>query len=68
MFVKFFVEDGEPLQMLIDERWTVADTMKQLADKHHIQLMEDHCIVEEFPELYISRFQKLLKFTFKSIF
>ncbi|PAV79515.1 hypothetical protein WR25_08317 [Diploscapter pachys] len=55
MFVKFFVEDGEPLQMLIDERWTVSDTMKQLADKHHIQLMEDHCIVEEFPELYIRR-------------
>ncbi|CAI5445959.1 unnamed protein product [Caenorhabditis angaria] len=55
IFVKFFVEDGPPLQMLIDERWTVADTMKQLADKNQIALMEDHCIVEEFPELYIRR-------------
>lgn len=25
IFVKFFVEDGEALQLLIDERWTVAD-------------------------------------------
>ncbi|EFP09269.1 CRE-MIG-10 protein [Caenorhabditis remanei] len=55
IFVKFFVEDGIPLQMLIDERWTVADTLKQLAEKNHIALMEDHCIVEEFPELYIKR-------------
>uniref|UniRef100_A0A8R1DVT2 Abnormal cell migration protein 10 n=1 Tax=Caenorhabditis japonica TaxID=281687 RepID=A0A8R1DVT2_CAEJA len=55
IFVKFFVEDGQPLQMLIDERWTVADTLKQLAEKNHIALMEDHCIVEEFPELYIKR-------------
>ncbi|PIC38321.1 hypothetical protein B9Z55_010368 [Caenorhabditis nigoni] len=55
MLVKFFVEDGQPLQMLIDERWTVADTMKQLAEKNHIALMEDHCIVEEYPELYIKR-------------
>ena len=29
--------------------------MRQLADKHHITLTEDHCIVEEFPELYIRR-------------
>ncbi|WKY01701.1 hypothetical protein Q1695_015591 [Nippostrongylus brasiliensis] len=55
IFVKFFVEDGAPLQMLVDERWTVADTMQQLADKHHIFLCEDHCIVEEFPDLYIRR-------------
>ncbi|EYC30541.1 hypothetical protein Y032_0005g2706 [Ancylostoma ceylanicum] len=55
IFVKFFVEDGAPLQMLVDERWTVADTMQQLADKHHITLCEDHCIVEEFPDLYIRR-------------
>ncbi|CAI2347907.1 unnamed protein product [Caenorhabditis sp. 36 PRJEB53466] len=55
IFVKFFVEDGQPLQMLIDERWTVADTLKQLAEKNHIALMEDHCIVEEYPELYIKR-------------
>ncbi|KHJ95335.1 hypothetical protein OESDEN_04718 [Oesophagostomum dentatum] len=41
--------------MLVDERWTVADTMQQLADKHHITLCEDHCIVEEFPDLYIRR-------------
>ncbi|CCD69132.1 Abnormal cell migration protein 10 [Caenorhabditis elegans] len=55
IFVKFFVEDGEALQLLIDERWTVADTLKQLAEKNHIALMEDHCIVEEYPELYIKR-------------
>lgn len=30
-------------------------TMQQLADKHHIPLHEDHCIIEEIPELYIRR-------------
>eukprot|EP00080_Pristionchus_pacificus_P005923 PDM65943.1 mig-10 [Pristionchus pacificus] len=55
IFVKFFVDDGSPLQMLIDERWTVVETMRQLADKHHISLSEDHCVVEEFPELLIRR-------------
>uniref|UniRef100_A0A158P757 Ras-associating domain-containing protein n=1 Tax=Angiostrongylus cantonensis TaxID=6313 RepID=A0A158P757_ANGCA len=55
IFIKFFIEDGAPLQMLVDERWTVADTMQHLADKHHITLCEDHCIVEEFPDLYIRR-------------
>ncbi|GMR42121.1 hypothetical protein PMAYCL1PPCAC_12316, partial [Pristionchus mayeri] len=55
IFVKFFVDDGAPLQMLIDERWSVVETMRQLAEKHHISLSEDHCIVEEFPELLIRR-------------
>ncbi|GMT19030.1 hypothetical protein PFISCL1PPCAC_10327, partial [Pristionchus fissidentatus] len=55
IFVKFFVDDGSPLQMLIDERWSVGETMRQLAEKHHISLSEDHCVVEEFPELYIRR-------------
>ncbi|CAJ0943134.1 unnamed protein product, partial [Mesorhabditis belari] len=55
IFVKFFVEDGAPLQMLIDERWSVSETMRQLAEKHNMTLHEDHCIVEEFPDLLIRR-------------
>ncbi|CAI4222274.1 unnamed protein product [Auanema sp. JU1783] len=55
IFVKFFVEDGAPLQMLVDERWTVSEAMKQVAEKHQISLSEDHCIVEEYPDLYIRR-------------
>ncbi|CAD6199837.1 unnamed protein product [Caenorhabditis auriculariae] len=55
ILVKFFGEGGVPLQLLIDERWTVAETLRQLADKNHMTLMEDHCIVEEFPDLHIQR-------------
>uniref|UniRef100_A0A914MI92 Uncharacterized protein n=1 Tax=Meloidogyne incognita TaxID=6306 RepID=A0A914MI92_MELIC len=34
IFVKIFLEDGTQRGILIDERWTVAETMKQLAIKN----------------------------------
>ncbi|CAJ0578955.1 unnamed protein product, partial [Mesorhabditis spiculigera] len=55
IFVKFFVEVGQPLQLLVDDGWTVAETMRQISLKHNMILHEDHCIVEEFPDLRIKR-------------
>lgn len=56
IYVKIFLEDGSTKGLLIDERWTVAETMRQFANKLGIILTSDHAIVEEYPELLISRF------------
>lgn len=56
IYVKFFLEDGSTKGLLIDERWTVAETMRQLAEKLCITLTPEHVIVEEYPDLYISKF------------
>ncbi|CAD5222456.1 unnamed protein product [Bursaphelenchus xylophilus] len=55
IYVKFFLEDGSTKGLLIDERWTVADTMKQLANKLGVFLTPEHAIVEEYPEMHIKR-------------
>ncbi|KAL3102997.1 hypothetical protein niasHT_026445 [Heterodera trifolii] len=55
VFVKIFLEDGSQRGLLIDERWTVAETMRQLADKMNVQLTPEHAIVEEYPHLHIKR-------------
>ncbi|CAD5217728.1 unnamed protein product [Bursaphelenchus okinawaensis] len=55
IYVKFFLEDNSTKGLLIDERWSVADTMKQLANKLGICLTPEHSIVEEYPEMHIKR-------------
>ena len=54
IYVKVFLEDGSTKGLLIDERWSVVETMRQLADKMGVVLTSDHCIVEEHPGLHIS--------------
>jgi amyloid beta A4 precursor protein-binding family B protein 1-interacting protein len=56
IYAKFFLEDNSTKGLLIDERWTVLETMKQLAQKLGIILTPEHAIVEEYPELHISKF------------
>lgn len=56
IYVKFFLEDNSTKGLLIDERWTVLETMKQLAQKLGIILTPEHAIVEEYPELHISKY------------
>lgn len=55
IYVKIFLEDGNVKKLLIDERWTVLETMKQLAEKLNITLTPEHSIVEEYPDLHISK-------------
>lgn len=55
LYVKFFLEDNLEKGMLVDERWTVAETMQRLASKLGILLTPEHAIVEEYPDLHISK-------------
>uniref|UniRef100_A0A914CBF8 NAD(+) ADP-ribosyltransferase n=1 Tax=Acrobeloides nanus TaxID=290746 RepID=A0A914CBF8_9BILA len=52
IYVKFFLHDGSTQGLLIDERWTVLDTMKKLTEKLNITLTAEHSIIEEYPELH----------------
>jgi amyloid beta A4 precursor protein-binding family B member 1-interacting protein len=65
IFVKIFIEDGTQRGILLDERWTVADTMYHLAAKLNCVLTPEHVILEEYPKLFISLF---FIFYFKSLF
>ena len=56
IYVKIFLEDGNVKGVLIDERWTVLETMKKLAEKLEITLTPEHSIVEEYPDLHISKY------------
>lgn len=60
IYVKIFLEDGNVKGILIDERWTVLETMKKLAEKVSITLTPEHSIVEEYPDLHISKFFTLM--------
>lgn len=55
IFVKIFLEDGTQRGILLDERWTVTDTMKHLAVKLNCALTPAHAIVEKYPKLLIKR-------------
>jgi hypothetical protein len=59
IYVKFFLDDNSTKGLLIDERWTVLETMKQLAQKLGILLTPEHAIVEEYPELHIRKFSQV---------
>uniref|UniRef100_A0A183BKL1 Ras-associating domain-containing protein n=1 Tax=Globodera pallida TaxID=36090 RepID=A0A183BKL1_GLOPA len=55
VFVFIFLEDGTKRGLLVDERWTVAESMRQLADKLNVPLTPEHAIVEEYPHLHFKR-------------
>lgn len=67
IFVKIFLEDGTQRGILIDERWTVAETMKQLAIKINCVLTPEHAIVEEYPKLLIKRIYEDNEFTVENL-
>lgn len=56
IYVKIFLEDNTTKGLLIDERWTVVETMRQLADKLGVILTSEHAILEEYPDLLISEY------------
>lgn len=56
VYVQFFIDDGSTKGLLIDERWTVAETMQHLADRMKILLTPEYAIVEELPDLHIRTF------------
>lgn len=60
IYVKIFLEDGNTRGMLIDERWTVLETMKHLAEKLKIPLTPEHVILEEYPDLHFSEYYDYL--------
>lgn len=56
VYVKFFLEDNHTISLLIDERWSCVEVMKVIVSKLGISLHPEHCIVEEYPQLRISKF------------
>ncbi|KAE9553609.1 hypothetical protein FO519_003154 [Halicephalobus sp. NKZ332] len=67
IYVKIFLEDGNVKGILIDERWTVLETMKKLAEKLEITLTPEHSIVEEYPDLHIKRIYEDHEFVVENI-
>ncbi|KAF7638918.1 hypothetical protein Mgra_00001729 [Meloidogyne graminicola] len=55
VFVKIFLEDGTQRGILIDERWTVSELIRQLALKLNCAISPEHAIVEKYPKLLIKR-------------
>ncbi|KRZ79066.1 Abnormal cell migration protein 10, partial [Trichinella papuae] len=55
LYVKIFTPNGQSLNMLIDERWSVAYVLKLLAEKHRLDVSLNHAIVEFYPDLYMER-------------
>uniref|UniRef100_A0AC35TRR2 Ras-associating domain-containing protein n=1 Tax=Rhabditophanes sp. KR3021 TaxID=114890 RepID=A0AC35TRR2_9BILA len=55
VFVKFFLDDGHTVSILVDERWTANEVMKTIAAKLNITLHVEHTIVEEYPDLKFKR-------------
>uniref|UniRef100_A0A5S6QTZ2 PH domain-containing protein n=1 Tax=Trichuris muris TaxID=70415 RepID=A0A5S6QTZ2_TRIMR len=55
LYVKVFTLDGRSKNILIDERWTVAYVVRQLAEKYQVLPTHRLAIVEFYPDLYMER-------------
>jgi len=55
-----FTADNSAKSLLADERMTVSNICRQLAEKNHIVMDPKSSIVEHIPELYLGKF--ILKF------
>uniref|UniRef100_A0A915K540 Ras-associating domain-containing protein n=1 Tax=Romanomermis culicivorax TaxID=13658 RepID=A0A915K540_ROMCU len=55
IYVKIFTCDGNSKSLLIDERLTIFDVLKILAEKNHVTLTVNHSLVEYHPDLLMER-------------
>ncbi|OTF80501.1 hypothetical protein BLA29_002128 [Euroglyphus maynei] len=48
-----FAEDDSSKCLLADERMTVGKICQQMAEKNHISMGINYCIIEHMPQLYL---------------
>ena len=53
LYLKVFAEDDSSKCLLADERMTVGRICQQMAQKNHISLGINYCIIEHMPQLYL---------------
>ena len=55
LFIKVFTSDGSAKSLLVDEKMTVAQVTRILAEKNHVTLDPKWALVELVPDLYMER-------------
>ena len=55
LFIKVFTSDGSAKSLLVDEKMSVAQVTRILAEKNHVSLDPKWALVELVPDLYMER-------------
>ena len=55
IFIKVFGEDGSAKSLLVDERMSVSQVCRMLADKNHVKRDTNWSLVELLPDLHMER-------------
>ena len=55
LFIKVFTSDGNAKSLLVDEKMTVGNVTRILAEKNHVSLDTKWALVELVPDLYMER-------------
>jgi len=55
IFIKVFGEDGSAKSLLVDERMSVSQVCRMLADKNHVKRDTNWALVELLPDLHMER-------------
>ena len=55
LFIKVFTSDGSAKSLLVDEKMTVGQVTRILAEKNHVSLDPKWALVELVPDLYMER-------------
>ena len=55
LFIKVFTSDGSAKSLLVDEKMTVGQVSRILAEKNHVSLDPKWALVELVPDLYMER-------------